>query len=114
MAFSNSTRRFIPLLTISAVISAAREIGGDRMARKDTDEKRNEEVNRAFEQQQRWLNRKWTRNAVSGLVLLIIIAVVLQFTPYRDAPREAFEAALSWAKGFSSGSKHVEPNPQYW
>ena len=85
------------------------------MARKKSDQANDKEINLKFERQQRQLNRKWMRNAISGIVFLIVIILALQFNPYRNIHLEIFSAAKSLVKNFTSG-KHVtvEPNPQYW
>ena len=84
------------------------------MARKKTDQD-DEQFNRVFERQQRRLNRKWLTNAVGGLILLIVILIALQFTPYRNLPRDVFNAAKDTVKNLVSGpSVPKEPNPKYW
>jgi len=85
------------------------------MTDKRSERARDKEVNRKFEKQGRRLNRQWARNAVSGFVLLVIIVIVLQFTPYRDIPLDIFHAAKRLVTGMTSGkAAPVEPNPQYW
>jgi len=85
------------------------------MAGKKNDRAREKEINRKFELQQRRLNRKWTRNAVGGIILLVIIIAALRFTPYRDLPMDIFEAAKDFVSGLTSGgAAPVEPDPQYW
>ena len=55
------------------------------------------------------------RNAVSGIVLLIVAAIVLQFTPYSDVPGDVFNAAKGFLEGLTSGkSAPAEPDPKYW
>jgi hypothetical protein len=55
------------------------------------------------------------RNAVSGIVVLVVIFVVLQFTPYRDIHLEIFNAAKNLVTRLTSGpAAPVEPDPQYW
>jgi hypothetical protein len=85
------------------------------MARKRSEGADAQQTNRTFERQQRRLNRRWLANAVSGLVLLIIIIVALQFTPYRNIHRDIFDAAKSLLKSLTSGSSTPkEPDPKYW
>jgi hypothetical protein len=85
------------------------------MARKKSDRARDREINERFEQQGRRLKRKWSRNAVGGLILLIVAAIVLQFTPYRDLPGDIFDAAKGFLQSLTSGkSAPVEPDPKYW
>lgn len=88
------------------------EVNG--MARKKTDQ-HDQQFNRMFERQQRRLNRKWLTHAVGGLILLIVILIALQFTPYRNLPRDIFNTAKDTVKNLLSGP-HVpkEPNPKYW
>ena len=84
------------------------------MARKKTDQD-DEQFNRMFERQQRRLNRKWLTNAVGGLILLIVILIALQFTPYRNLPSDIFNAAKDTVKNLVSGpSVPKEPSPKYW
>ena len=85
------------------------------MARKSSEQASNEEINRKFERQQRRLNRRWLRNAVSGFVVLAAIALALQFTPYKDVPRDIFEMVKNLVKSFTPGkSTPREPDPKYW
>lgn len=85
------------------------------MAQGKSERLRDKEVNRKFEKEQRRLNRRWTRNAVSGIVLLVVIVVALQFTPYRNFHLDILDAAKNAVKKFTSGSSGpVEPNPKYW
>ena len=85
------------------------------MTEKRSERARDKEVNRQFEKQGRRLNRQWTRNAISGVVILIILIIVLQFTPYRDIPMDVFNAAKRFVTGVTSGkAAPVEPNPTYW
>jgi hypothetical protein len=85
------------------------------MAKAKGDRARDREINRKFEEQGKRLNRRWARNAVSGIVLLIVAAIVLQFTPYRDLPEDIFNAARSFLQGLTSGkSAPAEPDPKYW
>jgi hypothetical protein len=85
------------------------------MARDKSDRARDREVNERFERQGKRLNRKWTRNAVSGIVLLIVAAIVLQFTPYSDLPRDIFDAAKGFLESLTSGeSAPAEGDPKYW
>ncbi|GAB4331968.1 MAG: hypothetical protein Kow0099_03570 [Candidatus Abyssubacteria bacterium] len=72
------------------------------------------QLDRAFEAQQRRLNRKWTRNALSGVVLLIVVFIALQFTPYHDIHKVAFTAIKNLVSGLTSGSLQNEPDPKYW
>ncbi len=86
------------------------------MAKKTIDQVHDKETDRKFQQQQRRLNRKWTRNAVSGIVVLAVAFVILQFTPYRDLPYEIFDTVKNAVQNFfSSGpAAPAEPNPKYW
>lgn len=84
------------------------------MARRPKRSDEDVQLDRAFEAQQRRLNRKWTRNALSGLVLLVVIFIALQFTPYHDIHKVAFNAVKNFVSGLTSGSGRSEPNPKYW
>jgi len=85
------------------------------MAREKSDRARDREINRKFEEQGRRLNRKRMRNALGGIVLLVVILVVLQFTPYRDLPRDIFDAAKDFVLNLTSDQRGpAEPDPQYW
>ena len=85
------------------------------MTAQKSERARDREVNRKFEKQQRRLNRKWMRNAASGLVILIIIVIALQFTPYRDVPMDILSAAKGLIVKLTSGrSVPAEPDPEYW
>lgn len=85
------------------------------MVTRKSERARDKEINRKFERQQRQLNRKWMRNAASGFLVLIIIVIVLQFTPYRDVPMDIFSAAKGLVIKLTSGkSAPAEPNPKYW
>jgi hypothetical protein len=76
---------------------------------------RDKEINRAFEKQQRRLNRKWTRNAASGFIVLVLVLILLQFTPYRRVPFRIFNAAKGFVKNLTTGkAKPAEPDPTYW
>jgi hypothetical protein len=85
------------------------------MAKGKSDRARDREINEKFEQQGKRLNRRWMRNAVSGIALLIVAAIVLQFTPYSDLPGDIFNAAKGFLQGLTSGkSAPSEPDPKYW
>ncbi|RJP71556.1 MAG: hypothetical protein C4532_07290 [Candidatus Abyssobacteria bacterium SURF_17] len=85
------------------------------MNRKGNDQKEDREINRRFEKQQRSLNRRWFINAITGIILLAAIVIGLQFTPYRNVPRDIFDTAKGFVKSLTSGSSATkEPNPQYW
>ncbi len=85
------------------------------MARKRSEDADAAQANRMFERQQRRLNRRWLANAVSGLVILIIIIVALQFTRYRNIHLEIIDAAKNFVKSLTSGpAAPKEPNPKYW
>lgn len=76
---------------------------------------RDEEINRAFEAQQRRLNRRRLRSVIGGLILLGAILFALQFTPLRDIPGDMLRAAKGLVSSFTSGSSAPkEPDPQYW
>jgi len=76
---------------------------------------RDREINQRFEQQGKRLNKRWTRSAVSGIVLIIAAIIVLQLTPYRDLPKDVFNAAKSFLQSLTSGKPApVEPDPKYW
>ncbi|UCD58007.1 MAG: hypothetical protein JSV16_02520 [Candidatus Hydrogenedentota bacterium] len=76
---------------------------------------KDERINRAFERQQRRLNRKWFRNAVSGLILVAALLLALQFTPYRNLHRDIIKAAKDLVRGMTSGTAGpTEPDPKYW
>ncbi len=84
------------------------------MARKNTDQD-DQQFNRVFERQQRRLNRKWLMNAIGGLVLLIVVLIALQFTPYKNLPLDVFNAAKDSVKSLLSGpAAPKEPSPKYW
>ena len=85
------------------------------MAREKSDRARDKEINRKFEQQGRRLNRRWMRNAASGLIVFVVIAIALQFTPYKDVPKDIFRAAKKLVQKLTTGeSGPAEPDPKYW
>jgi len=86
------------------------------MAKKEFEQAHDKETARKFEQQQRRLNRKWMRNAVSGIIVLAVVLLILRFTPYRDLPFEIFDTVKNTVQDFfSSGpTSPAEPNPTYW
>ena len=86
------------------------------MAKKEFEQVHDKEAARKFQQQQRRLNRKWTRNAVSGIVVLAVALLILRFTSYRDLPYEIFNTVKTTVQDFfSSGpTAPAEPRPKYW
>lgn len=86
------------------------------MAKKRYDQDHDRETVRKFKQQQRRLNRKRWRNAVSGIVVLAVAFIILQRTPYRDLPYEIFDTVKNKVQDFfSSGpAKPAERDPTYW
>lgn len=89
--------------------------GVKEMGARKSEKGRDKDINRRFERQQRRLNRKWMKHAVSGFVVLTIIVIALQFTPYRDVPMDLVSAAKNLVVKLTSGtSAPAEPDPQYW
>ena len=85
------------------------------MAKGKGDRARDKEINRKFEEQGRRLQRKWRGNAVKGIVALVLLLIALQFTPYRDVPKDVLEKAIEFFQGLTSGgSGPREPDPKYW
>jgi hypothetical protein len=85
------------------------------MADRRSERAKDREIDRKFERQQIRLNRKWTKNALSGFILLVIILVALQFTPYRGIHAEIIDAAKDLIGRLTSGkSAPAEPSPKYW
>ncbi len=70
-------------------------------------------VEDTFERQQRRLNRGRILRRLGGLILLAAAVVALQFTPYRNLPREIVQSGLKFISGFFSGGPS-EPDPKYW
>ena len=85
------------------------------MAKEKSDRARDKEINRKFEEQGRRLQRKWRGNAVKGIVALVLLLIALQFTPYKDVPRDVLEKAIELFRGLTSdNSGSREPDPKYW
>ncbi|MBI5115691.1 hypothetical protein HZA56_04410 [Candidatus Poribacteria bacterium] len=85
------------------------------MSRKIKGNANDRQVNEMFERQNRRLNQKRFINAVTGIALLAAILIALQFTPYRDVPRNVIKAAASFIKDFTSeSSAPKESDAKYW
>ena len=85
------------------------------MAGKRSERARDKEINRKFEKQGRRLNRQWMRNAMGGIILIVVVIIVLQFTPYRNLHLDIIDAAKRFVKSLTSGNvAPTEPDPKYW
>jgi hypothetical protein len=86
------------------------DLAGDK-----SDRARDKEINRKFEQQGRRLNRGWLRNAASGFFVFVLIMVALQFTPYKDVPKDILKAAKNFIQKLTTGkAAPAEPDAKYW
>jgi len=48
-------------------------------------------------------------------VALVLLLIALQFTPYKDVPRDVLEKVIELFRGLTSdNSSSREPDPQYW
>ena len=55
------------------------------------------------------------RNAMSGIILIVVVIIVLQFTPYRNLHLDIIDAAKRFVKSLTSGNvAPTEPDPKYW
>ncbi len=83
------------------------------MPKKETNH-RNDDVNQVFERQQRALNRRRFVNVFGAIFLLIVILVILRFTPYRNVHLELIDAAKAFLKNLTSETAPAERDPKYW
>ncbi len=93
-----------------------REVMG--LAGDKSDRARDKEINRKFERQGRRLNRGRMRNAAGGFIVLVLIVVALQFTPYKDVPMDILRETMSFFQKLTTGKSGpaapAEPDAKYW